>query len=68
MSRMELVRKGREWIIKTKEDYEKALEILDGNEFCANMCDDYSVTKRELAEIFEQRKVINAQAKALGII
>ena len=65
---MDLVRKGREWIIKTKEDYEKALEILDGNEFCANMCDDYSVTKRELVEIFEQRKAINAQARTLGII
>lgn len=65
---MDLVKRGREWAIKTREDYEKALEILDGNEFCAEMCDDYSVTKRELAEIFEQRKAVNAQAKALGII
>jgi len=65
---MGLVKFGKAWEINTREDYEKALEILDGNEFCANMSDDYSCTKRELVEIARQRAEVTAQAKAKGII
>lgn len=65
---MDLVRMGRKWIIKNAEDYEKALEILDGNEFCANMADDGFSWRRELDEISRQRADVKAQAVALGII
>ena len=34
---MDLVVSGRKWEINTREDYDKAMEVLDGNEFCANM-------------------------------
>lgn len=65
---MELVKMGREWIIKTAKDYEKAMEILDGNDFCAEMSDDFSAWKREKAEVARQRASVKAQAVALGII
>ena len=65
---MGLVKFGKAWEINTREDYENALKTLDGNEFCAEMSDDYSCTKRELAEIAKQRAEVIAQAKAKGII
>lgn len=65
---MDLVKMGRQWVIKTAEDYKKALEILDGNEFCANMSDDFYYWKREMEEVAVQRADVNRQAKALGII
>lgn len=65
---MELVKMGRKWIIKTREDYEKALEILEGNEFCAEMSDDFGMWQREKEEVAKQRADVKAQAIALGII
>ena len=68
MPRMDLVRFGKEWEINSREDYDKAMEVLDGNEFCANMCDDYSVTKREIAEVNAQRHAVVLIARKKGII
>ena len=48
--------------------FSKAMEILDGNEFCAEMSDDFSAWKREKAEVAKQRAEVTAQAKAKGII
>ena len=68
MQTMGIVQMGKQWVIKTAEDYEKALEVLDDNEFCANMSDDFSCYRREIAEIDKQRYDVKKQAIALGII
>lgn len=65
---MDLVKMGKKWEINSREDYDKAMEILDGNEFCAEMSDDFSAWKREKAEVAKQRAEVTAQAKAKGII
>lgn len=65
---MEMVKMGRKWEINTKEDYDKAMEILDGNEFIAEMSDDFTYWKREKAEVARQRADVTAQAKVKGII
>lgn len=64
----QLVKFNREWEINTKEDYDAAMEILAQNDFCAEMSDDFSVWQREKEEVRRQRTVVNAQAKAKGII
>ncbi len=68
MPRMDLVKMGKKWEINSREDYDKAMEILDGNEFCAQMSDDFYYWKRELEEVAKQRAEVNAIAKAKGII
>ena len=65
---MDIVKKGKKWEINTKEDYDHAMKILDGNEFCANMSDDFYYYRTEMAEIANQRAEVTAQAKAKGII
>ena len=65
---MSIVKMGRKWEISTKEDYNKAMEILDGNEFCAEMSDDFFRCKEEKEEIARQRAEVTAQAKEKGII
>ncbi len=65
---MDLVKMGKQWEINSREDYDKAMEILDGNEFCAQMSDDFYYWKRELEEVAKQRAEVNAIAKAKGII
>lgn len=64
----QLVKFNREWNIQTKADYDEAMDILAQNEFCAEMSDDFSVWQREKDEVRRQRAVVNAQAKAKGII
>jgi len=64
---MELVRFNRVWVINTKEDYEHAMEVLDGNEFCADMSDDWMRAEREKEEIRRQRRAVQAQAEKLNI-
>lgn len=59
---------GRVWEIETLADYEKAMETLEGNEFCARMSDDFGCYKREMEEVKKQRAEVTAQAKAKGII
>lgn len=65
---MSIVKMGRKWEINTKEDYNKAMEILDGNEFCAEMSDDFFRSNKEKAEVARQRAEVIAQARAKGII
>lgn len=65
---MDMVKMGRKWEINTKEDYEKAMETLDGNEFIANMSDDFYYWKKEKDEVARQRREVIAQAKEKGII
>ena len=65
---MDAVRFNREWKIESKADYDKAMEVLDGNDFCAEMSDDYTVCRSEHAEINRQRAAVIQQAKKLGII
>jgi hypothetical protein len=65
---MSIVKMGRKWEINTKEDYDKAMEILDGNEFCAEMSDDFFRSNKEKAEVARQRAEVIAQARAKGII
>ena len=65
---MGLVKFGRVWEINSLADYNNAIETLDGNEFCAEMSDDFSAWKREKAEVAKQRAEVITQAKAKGII
>ena len=65
---VDIIKMGRKWEINTRADYDKAMETLDGNEFCAKMSDDYYYYQRELAEVAKQRAEVNALAKAKGII
>lgn len=65
---MGIVKKGREWVIKTREDYENAMKVLDGNRFCAMMSDDYRREQEEEREIRKQENEVKKQALALGLI
>lgn len=65
---MSIIKTGRKWEINTKEDYDKAVETLEGNKFCAMMSDDFYYYKRELEEYEIQMADVIAQAKAKGII
>lgn len=64
----QLVVWDRKWEINTKEDYDKAMAILDDNEFMAEMTDDFSVWQREKAEVANQRFAVRKQAIEKGII
>ena len=65
---MDIIKMGRKWEINTKEDYDKAMKILDDNEFCAEMSDDFFRSNRELAEVARQRAEATARAREKGII
>jgi len=65
---MGIVKFGREWVIKTIEDYENALNTLDGNDFIADMGEGLNQWRREKDEIARQRADVKRQAVALGII
>ena len=65
---VELVEFGREWEITTREDYDRAMEVLDSNEFAANMSDDFRREQKELAEIERQRAQVQSKAHALNLI
>jgi hypothetical protein len=65
---MEIIKTGRKWEINTKEDYNKAVETLEGSKFCAMMSDDFYRYQRELEEYENQMADVIAQAKAKGII
>ena len=64
----ELVRFGRKWEIKTRDDYDRAMTSLDDAEMCAEMSDDFSCWQREKSEIADQRGDVRKQALALGLI
>jgi len=54
--------------INTKEEYQKAMEELEVREFYANMCDDYTVTCREMEKIRIDRHEITTQAKEKNLL
>ena len=62
---------GRKFVIKTAQDYERAMAILDGNDFVADMSDSYSATYAEKDEVALQRADVErqyAQAIKEGVI
>ena len=63
-----IVQFGREWEITTREDYDRAMEVLDSNEFAANMSDDFRREQQELAEIERQRAQVQEKAHALNLM
>lgn len=65
---MSKVKFGRKWIIRTKEEYDSAMAELDGNEFIAEMSDDFSYWRSEKDEVVRQRADVIAQARANGLI
>lgn len=65
---MELVKFGRVWEINSRADYDKAMEVLEENEFCANMSDDFSCYRNEMEEIAKQRAQVRRLATEKGII
>ena len=65
---MDLVKMGKTWEINSRADYDKAMETLDGNEFCAQMSDDFYYYKREMEEVAKQRAEVNMIARKKGII
>lgn len=62
------IKMGRQWVIETAEDYNKAIETLEENKFCAMMSDDFYWYRKELNEYNRQWADVTAQAKAKGII
>lgn len=65
---MDCVKMGRKWQIETKEDYDEAMKILDGNDFIAEMSDDFSYWQREKEEVRRRRADVRRQALEKGII
>ena len=64
----DLVKTGRKWEINSRNDYDIAMQILDENEFCADMSDDFYCWRRERDEVAEQRRDVRRQALAKGLI
>ena len=65
---MDCVKFGRVWEINSLEDYQKAMEILEGNDFIAEMSDDFGVWQREKDEVRSQKESVIRQAKEKGLI
>lgn len=65
---MDLVRFGKRWEINTREDYDKAMEALEGADFCARMSDDYATERREREEVARQMAEVVRIAKEKGLI
>lgn len=65
---MDIVKFNKVWDVNTEEEVEQALQELEDSEFVANMSDDYSRTRQEIAEIERQRAQILRQAKEKGIL
>lgn len=64
---MRMVEFGKRWEINTHEDYVKAMEILDENDFVAQMSDNFMREMEEREEVARQRKTVIATAKEKGV-
>lgn len=64
----DIVKTGRRWEINTRNDYDIAMQILDDNEFCADMSDDFMVWQIEKEEVQRQRHEVRRQALEKGLI
>ena len=60
---LSMVEYGKVWVINTREEYEHALEVLEGNTFCADMSDDIMRSIMEKAEIRRQLEAVMKQAE-----
>lgn len=58
----------RKWVIKTQEDFDKAMDILEHDVFIANMSDSYARTRSEKREIQKQLDDVTRQAKEAGLM
>lgn len=65
---MKMVETGKRWRITTEEEFKRALETLEDNEFCADMSDDFRRADAEKREVARQRADVVRQARALGIL
>lgn len=59
---------GRKWVIKTQEDFDKAMDTLDYDAFVAEMSDSYARTCSEKQEIRQQMDDVIRQAKEAGLM
>lgn len=64
---MRSVQFGKQWEIKSYEDYISAMDVLDENAFVASMSDCFAVEMEEIAEISRQRRDVMRQFVALDI-
>ena len=58
----------RKWVIKTQEDFDKAMDTLERDAFVAEMSDSYAVTCSEKREIRKQLDDVTRQAKEAGLM
>lgn len=65
---MTRVEESKIWEINSMEDYEKAMDILEGNLFIASMSDDYYWYSRETEEANRQIREVKRQAREKGFI
>ena len=58
----------RKWVIKTQEDFDKAMDTLESDLFIAEMSDSYARTRSEKHEIQKQLDDVTRQAKEAGLM
>ena len=58
----------RKWVIKTQEDFDKAMDTLEHDVFIANMSDSYVQACNEKLEILKQLDDVTRQAKEAGLM
>lgn len=59
---------GRKWVIKTQEDFDRAMDTLEHDTFVAEMSDSYARTRSEKQEIRKQLDDVTRQAKEAGLM
>lgn len=57
----------KHYTVTTAEELRKVLEDLDHRDFLAEMADDFTVWRREKAEVAADRYEVLQKAKALGL-
>lgn len=65
---MRSVQFNKKWEIDSREDYNAAIESLNGSWFVAEMSDSYALTVSEQREINKQKEDVIRQAIEKGII
>ena len=65
---MERVTPDKKWVIKTQQDFDDAMDTLEGNAFVAEMSDSYAITCAEKREIGRQLDDVIRQAKEIGLM
>ena len=65
---MRRVEYGKTWTVNTVDELNHALDVLEENEFVAEMSDDFMRCEDEKSEIARQRKNVLRQAVEKNII